>query len=461
MTGMSEKTQAPLENTIVPLLQELIRNRCVNDGTPESGQEIRSARTLQDFFSSFDIDSEILESSPGRASLVARLPGSEPGQPALGYLSHLDVVPANDEDWTANPYGGEVRGGYVWGRGAIDMLSTTATQAAAFAELARSRDRLPGDLVFVAAADEEASGRLGTRWLVENHWDKVKADYLVTELGGFFATAAEGGTGIAVTVGEKGIAWTRLKALGVAGHGSLPWRSENAATKIGRAVARLSEYAPRLSFSREYEAMVNGSFLPRGLKAALLSPSRCDRALDKLRRIDEGSARFFHAASRLTISPNVVAVGSKINIVPDRGTAELDIRILPGQTVEYVISEIKRTLGDLARDIQIEIIEYYPSASSPVDTPLYEATSEIMGTVHPLGRPVPYFIGGVTDGRFYRKMGTVVYGFMLANDDLTLTEYASLVHGKDERVSLKTVELSYHYFATLPEIFYNKIRLEQ
>ncbi|MBN2354233.1 MAG: M20/M25/M40 family metallo-hydrolase [Spirochaetales bacterium] len=460
---MIEKTSSPalLEGTIVPLLQELIRNRCVNDGTAESGGEIRSARTLQKFFSSYGIESEILESAPGRASIIARLPGGEPGQPSLGYLNHLDVVPANDEDWTANPYGGEVRGGYVWGRGALDMLSTTATQAVAFAELARSKARLPGDLVFVAAADEEASGRLGARWLVENHWDKVKSDYIVTELGGFFSTGGEGGTGIAVTVGEKGIAWTKLKARGVAGHGSLPWHSENAAATIGRAVARLSDYAPRLVFSREYEAMVAGSFLPRGLKAALLSSSRCDRALEKLRRSDEGAAKFFHAASRLTVSPNVVAVGSKINIVPDRGTAELDIRILPGQTVEYVISEIKRTLGDLGRDIQIEIIEYFPSASSPVDTPLYEATSEIVGAVHPLARPVPFFIGGVTDGRFFRKMGTVVYGFMLANDDLTLTEYASLVHGKDERVSVKTIELSYHYFSRLPEIFFDKVRLEQ
>jgi acetylornithine deacetylase/succinyl-diaminopimelate desuccinylase-like protein len=451
---------APLESAIVPLLRELIQNRCVNDGTPESGQEIRSALTLQNFFKTYGVEAEVLESAPGRASLVARLPGSEPGRPCLAYMSHLDVVPANEEDWTASPFGGEVRGGYVWGRGALDMLSTAATQAVAFAELARAKRSLPGDFVLIAAADEEASGRLGARWLVDNHWDKVKADYMITELGGFF-TSSGAGTGVTVTVGEKGIAWTRLKARGQAGHGSLPWRAENAGSKIGRAVARLSEYRPALIFSREYEAMVEGSFLPVRLKAMLLRKSQCDKALERLRELDEGAAKFFHAASRLTISPNVVVVGSKINIIPDRGMVELDIRILPGQTVEYVIAEIQKALGDLARDVQIEIVEYYPSTSSPVDTPLYEATREIVSGVHPLARPVPYFIGGVTDGRFFRKKGTVVYGFMLANDDLTLTEYASLVHGKDERVSLKTLELSYHYFSTLPEIFFNRVRLDE
>jgi acetylornithine deacetylase/succinyl-diaminopimelate desuccinylase-like protein len=460
---MNERMTTPglLEGKIVPLLQELIRNRCVNDGTVESGRELSSARTLEKFFQAYGIKTEILESAPGRASLIARLPGKTPGQPSLAYMSHLDVVPANEEDWTVNPFGGEVRGGYVWGRGALDMLSTTATQAAAFAEFARDRGRAPGDLVFIAVADEEASGRMGARWLVENHWEKVKADYMITELGGFFTAGDRGQTGVTVTVGEKGIAWTRLKARGKAGHGSMPLHAENAAIKIGRAVARLADYRPRLVFSREYAAMVAGSFLPTRLKAMLLKKSQCDKALERLRSQDEGAAKFFHAASRLTISPNVMAVGSKINIIPDRGAVELDIRILPGQTVEYVIAELEKTLGPLAQDIQIEIVEYYPSTASPIDTPLYEATREILCGVHPLVRPVPYFIGGVTDGRFFRKKGTVVYGFTLANDDLTLTEYASLVHGKDERVSLKTLELSYHYFSSLPDLFYEKVRLDQ
>ena len=458
MTDMP--TSTVLDVKVIPLLQELIRNKCVNDGTPESGQEIRSARTLEKFFAAYGIPVEILESAPGRASLIARVAGSEPGQPSLAYMNHLDVVPANEETWTVNPFGGELRGGYVWGRGALDMLTTTATQAVAFAEYVKEKGRAPGDFLFLAVADEEASGRLGARWLVENHWDRVRADYMVTELGGFFTTGARGETGITITVGEKGITWLRLKAKGTAGHGSLPWRSDNAAVKIGKALNRLSEYRPKIVFSREYTAMVQKSFLSRQMKAALLNKKQCDKALARLQRTDPGAAKFLHAASRLTVSPNVVAVGNKINIIPDTGTLELDIRILPGQTVEYVIAEVEKALGPLAVEVDIEVIEYYPSNTSSTDTPLYGATREIVGGVYPLAKTLPYFIGGVTDGRFFRKKGTVVYGFALSNEDLTLTEYAALVHGKDERVSCKSLDLSYHYFSSLPDIFYRKVRID-
>ena len=247
-------------------MQELIRNRCVNRRNPRfrSGDPFRA--DAESFFAAYGIAAEILESSPGRASVIARVPGGEAGEPALAYMSHLDVVPANDEDWTANPFGGELRGGYVWGRGALDMLSTTAAQAVAFAELARVHGRFSGDLVFLAVADEEASGRLGARCLVENHWDRVRADYMITELGGFFTSggsASGGGTGVTVTVGEKGIAWPRLKARGMAGHGSMPWRAGTPPPKSdGRSPG--CRITGRASLSREYEAMVRGLVSSRG-----------------------------------------------------------------------------------------------------------------------------------------------------------------------------------------------------
>jgi acetylornithine deacetylase/succinyl-diaminopimelate desuccinylase-like protein len=247
----------------------------------------------------------------------------------------------------------------------------------------------------------------------------------------------------------------------VAGHGSLPLRAENVAFKIGEAIERLEAYAPCLSFPREYGDMVDALLLPNRLKAKLMDKKQCDKALQKLYAQDVGLAKFLHAASRMTISPDVVRVGNKINIIPDSGMIELDIRILPGQTVEYVIAEIEKALGPLAKDFQIEIIEYYPSTSSSTATPLYEATKEIIGAVYPLAQPVPYFIGSVTDGRFYRQKGTVVYGFALAHDDLTLTEYARMVHGNDERIALPGLELAYQYFYQLPEIFYKKVSLDE
>jgi len=454
-------TKDVLNQRIVPLLTELIQNRCVNDGRPESGQEIRSAMTLKRFFKEYGLEAEILEAAPGRANLVVRIKGTNPAAPSLGYLNHLDVVPVNEEAWNVSPFTGEVRGGYVWGRGTVDMLNMTATQAVAFAELIRQKGPLAGDLVFIATADEEASGRLGARWLVENHWSKVKVDYIITELGGFFFKRDDSNQGITITVGEKGIIWLKLKIKGKAAHGSLPFACENAAYKAANVLNRLASYKMRPSFTREYREMVAASFNSKGLKAMLCDRNKFNRALLKLAKQDEGLAKFFHAASQLTLSPNIVQAGSKINIIPDQALVEIDARLLPGQTVEYLIAELNKVLGDLAHDIRFEISEFYPSTSSPFTTPLYEATKEIIASVYPLATPVPYFIGGVTDGRFFRSKGTVVYGFSLMNEDLTLTEYARMLHGPDERISLKSLELSYHYFNQLPLLFFQKVKLEE
>lgn len=450
-----------LNQKIVPLLTELIQNRCVNDGRPESGQEIRSALTLKRFFKDYGLEPEIIEAAPGRANLVLRIKGTNPAAPSLGFLNHLDVVPVNEEAWSTNPFAGEVRGGYVWGRGAVDMLNMTATQAVAFAEIVQQKGPLAGDLLFLATADEETSGRLGARWLVENHWPKVKVDYIITELGGFFFKRDDGHQGITITVGEKGIIWLKLRIKGKAAHGSLPYACENAAYKAASVLNRLVSYKRRPCFIKEYGEMVAASFSSKGLKAMLCDRKKFDQALLKLAKQDEGLAKFFHAASQLTLSPNIVQAGSKINIIPDQALVEIDARLLPGQTVEYLIAELNKILGDLAHDLRFEISEYYPSTSSPLNTPLYEATKEIIASVYPLATPVPFFIGGVTDGRFFRSKGTIVYGFSLMNEDLSLTEYARMLHGHDERISLKSLELSFHYFSQLPLLFFQKVKLEE
>jgi acetylornithine deacetylase/succinyl-diaminopimelate desuccinylase-like protein len=452
---MSQSTETP----VILLLQELIRNKCVNTGHPDSGQEIRSAQTLKNFFAGYGIQSEILETHPGRANLVARIPGTNPGSPSLCFMSHLDVVPANEEQWSTDPFGGDLRGGFVWGRGAVDMLNMTAAQAVAFAKIAEEKQQFPGDLVFLAVADEEASGRLGARWLTENHWDKIKSDYMITELGGFFL-ANKQEPNITITVGEKGIAWTRLKARGESGHGSIPFRLTNTSYIIGEALRRLQAHRPKIAFTREYKDMVGNLSLAKSMKRSLTDRGSFAKALDRLAKKDEGTARFLHAAGQMTISPNVVSVGNKINIIPDQGIIELDVRILPGQTVETVIAELNRALGPLAKSFEMEIIEYYPSNSSPAQTPLYEATQELIAAVYPLAKPVPFFIGGVTDGRYFRKKGTIVYGFSLFHEELTLTEYARRIHSRDERISVESLELSYTYFYRLPKVFFDKLAIE-
>ena len=446
-----------LEKKLIPLLQELIRNKCVNDGTEDSGQEIRSARTLKNFFSGYGIDTEILESRPGRASLLLRVRGRDPGAPSLMYMGHLDVVPANNEQWSCDPFSADVRGGFVWGRGAIDMLNITASQAVAVAELVHKKDRFQGDLVYLATADEEASGRLGARWLVENHWNKVKADYLVTELGGFFVRNKKG-LGITISCGEKGIVWARLKTKGTAGHGSLPYLADNAAIKAARAVERLSRYEPQTRFCNEYLEMARALGEDKKEVRRLSRKSTLKKTLQKMYRKTPGLAKFFHAASQMTISPNVIRSGYKTNIIPDSGYVELDIRLLPGQTVEDALKEIERMLGPLKDDFKIEITEYFPANVSPLSTPLLAATKEIVSPVYPTAYYAPLFSGSVTDGRFWRSKGTVVYGFSLFDEEFTVDDYSAMLHGKDEKVSIKSLELAYNYFYKLPEVFFAKAR---
>ena len=174
------------------LLQSLIRNHCVNDGTAASGDEIRNSGLLAHYLSGAGIELERFESAPGRESLVARIDGSDPTAPSLCLMGHTDVVPVNPAGWHEDPFGGDLINGEVWGRGAIDMLNITATMAVAFKHLVQSGFRPRGSLIYFAVADEEAGGRLGTEWMVDNHWDAIESDYVLTEVGGWSALPGDG-----------------------------------------------------------------------------------------------------------------------------------------------------------------------------------------------------------------------------------------------------------------------------
>jgi acetylornithine deacetylase/succinyl-diaminopimelate desuccinylase-like protein len=444
-----------VEKHYIALLKELIQNRCVNDGSPDSGHEIRSARTLKKFFDSYHIKSEILKAREERGNLLVRIPGTDPQAPSLMYMCHMDVVPADDDDWSCDPFSGDQRGGYIWGRGTLDMLNITACSACAFADAVDNYKQFPGDFIFLAVADEEASGRLGARWLVENHWEKVKANYVISEGGGFFVHGKKT-SGITITTGEKGLAWTRLSTNGISGHGSLPYKTENAAIKLAQGVVKIKNYPHRIIFTDEYKQMVKK--LPTGkiMKSLLLNPLTLKKALEIVYRISPGLARHLHAISRMTVSPNMVQAGTKINIIPDRGEIDLDIRILPGQTVEDVIGEIKSALGKYSDDFNVEVVDFFPSNISLVETPLFDATMEILRSIYPGITHIPSLFSGVTDARFWRMRGAVAYGFALFDENMTLNEYARRIHGKDERISVKSLELTYNYFLNLPGVFYRK-----
>lgn len=445
--------EATTRDTLVPLVQELIRNRCVNDGTPESGNELASARTLKEFFLRYGLEGEILALRPSRANFVLRRPGTDPAAPSLAFMGHTDVVPADPVDWTVDPFAGELRDGYLWGRGALDMLNITAGSAVAFAELAKNGKQYPGDLVYLALADEEASGRLGARWITENHWDAVKADYLVTEVGGF-RVSTDSGPAVAVAVGEKGLAWAKVSVKGTAGHASMPYRADNAAVKIAEVIRRLTLRRSTPQMTSTYRRMA--ASLGRGAitRWLLQHPAVVDWGLARTYRRSPGIAKFLDAGCRMSLSPGILRAGTKTNIIPDNGSVELDIRILPDQSVETVQAELLKRLGDLAGEVDIQFSEFYPSNVSDERTPLMRGIEQLVAEAND-GAPVsPIYLGGVTDGRYWRQRGTVVYGATLFDESMTIEEFASLVHGTDERVSVGSLEQTLNFFYRLPDAVY-------
>ena len=261
----------------VELLQQMIRNQCVNDGTIESGQEVRTTDLLRTYLEGSGLDVEVYEpdGAPGRASLVARIEGSDPTAPTLCLMGHTDVVPVTPATWTRDPFGGELVNGEVWGRGAVDMLNLTASQAVALKALARQGWRPRGTLVYLACADEEAGGMLGAGHVCKRHWDSLRADYLLTENGGLVSSHG-GELNVTVHVGEKGVAWRRLRVTGTPGHGSMPYGADNALVKAAHVVSRLADYRPAPYVDELWQTFVGSLGVDPALKDALRDPSRVD-----------------------------------------------------------------------------------------------------------------------------------------------------------------------------------------
>ena len=416
----------------VDLLQHLIRNACVNDGQVASGEEVRSADLLESYLGSTGLDLERYEPQPGRVSLVARIEGSDPDAPSLLLMGHTDVVPVNPDGWSRDPFAGELVDGFVWGRGAVDMLNITASQAVAFRRLAEGGFRPKGTLLYLAVADEEALGTWGARWLVDNERDAVYADYVLTESGGY---QIPGGDGIRLPVltGEKGTFWSKLRIHGTPGHGSSPFRTDNALVKAAEVVRRIAEYQPQTHIHDVWRRFVAGMGYPDDIQRALLDPEQVRGALSEL---PLGMARMVHACTHTTFAPTVMHGGTKTNVIPDLVELEVDIRTLPGQTGDEVRTMLDEILGDLADDVELESNDD-PSTLSPIETPLWDTLERVTGTLVPSSALVPFMMVGGTDNRFFRRAGSVGYGFALFSPRLSFEDYATMFHGNDERVDIE------------------------
>lgn len=419
-----------LEDEALALLADLVRL----DTSNPPGRERPAAERCAEALRRDGLEPLLLEGAPGRTNLVCRWAGTGE-RPPLMITAHLDVVPAGD-GWSHPPFGAEVHGGFLYGRGAVDMKHHAAAGVTVLRALARARRRFPRDVLLVLVADEEAGCTWGSEWLVANHPELVRAEYALGEIGGF--TLRMGETRFyPIQVAQKGSVWIRARARGEAGHGAMP-REASAVGRLVTALARLSArrlpfHAPRVT--REFlEAVARhqGGARAWAMKA-LLVPALAPRLLARLP--DRALARTLHAVLANTATPTILRAGDKLNMIPSLAEADLDARALPGDEGAALLDELAAVLGS---EVELEVIRSLPAIEAPSDTPLFETLAAAIRRADPEGVPVPYMIPGYTDGFAFAKNGTVWYGFApVWLPETPAVKFAELYHNADERIPVE------------------------
>jgi len=444
------------DEDLVATLRDLIRIPSVNPvpaGAPDG--ELRVARYLAERLTDLGLRPEVVEPVPGRGSVHARLRGDGSGGDPMLLLSHLDVVPAPDERWTHDPFAADVADGYVWGRGAVDMKGMVALELGVVARLVAdaraagrdpATDPIPGlrrDVLFTCAADEEAGGEAGARWLADERPDWLRAAGAVNECGGVSVTA--GGRRLyPIQVAEKGYAPYRIAVRGTWGHGSMP-RDDNAAVLAARLVERLAATGPvRITpiMARFLEAAADalgdevGTILRR-LASGRLDGRAADQALDAL--CDPMYARALKALIRDTVSPNIIHAGIKYNVIPGDAVIEVDCRVLPGMEEPDARRLLEERIGaDLLPACTIENLVWGSPVEAAAEGPLWDVLTATLRDHDPDAVPLPVMVPFGTDAKVTIPLGTPTYGFSplrLEPDERFLERF----HGVDERVSLSAL----------------------
>jgi acetylornithine deacetylase/succinyl-diaminopimelate desuccinylase-like protein len=436
---MCAKLLKEIEQEVTEFLSGLIRINTTNPPGNETPATKYTTRALEkDGFKC-----EQFESAPGRGNVITRLRGTGE-KPSLLLLSHLDVVAANPKEWSVGPFGGVVKDGFVWGRGALDMKSMTAMEVMVMKLLKRNNMKLKGDVILAATADEEKGGEAGAGWLVRNHPEKIRADYVLNE-GGGLAIPVNGKNIYTIQTAEKGILWLKVKAKGRPGHGSVPGAADNAIMRMNRVVEKLGNYRSRISLVPIVKQFLNevakeNKLLQQGVSLLLENPEMGDQVLDMLAQKDKAMAEEIRARLRMTATPTIIHGGVKENIIPSECEAIFDCRMLPGQTTTGALNEMKNLLRDVGLEkLEFETIQANEPSESPSNTPLYE---QIVGTLkefEPNCSVVPILLTGGTDSRFFRNMSSTCYGFQPLRADMPYGEMLKTIHGIDERISIKNL----------------------
>ena len=423
-------TAVSLRSETVDLLQRLIRIDTVNP----PGNETAAAELLREYLEDNGVECELYSRVPERANLVARIPGSGEG-PRLALLSHTDTVLADPVEWQVDPWSGELRDDEVWGRGALDMKGEVAASAVAIASLAREGFRPNGDLIFIAAADEEVGAGFGLQWLVEAHPEAVRAEYALNEGAG--DRVVFGGQPYYVcSTAEKMSAPFRLRVLGRSGHASMPGIADNALVKAAEVIRLISEYRPEQRYGPETEALM------RELTGGELPP--VEEAVERAAQVHPLAAAALEPLLSLTMSPTMVSASQKRNVIPAVCEIVVDRRLQPGQTVEEAETVVRSLIPDEI-DYEYQLMEAQGGTRSGMDTPLWEAVDSFVQATEPGARTVPLCVAGFTDSHWVRAaFGTIAYGFFpLRTMDVELA--TRLIHSADERAHVEDLELGVEF----------------
>jgi acetylornithine deacetylase/succinyl-diaminopimelate desuccinylase-like protein len=416
---------------VVDICRDLIRMDTTNFGDGSGPGERKAAEHVAALLDEVGVASELIESEPGRTSVVARWGGTT-GDPLLLH-GHLDVVPADPDDWRVHPFSGEIQDGYLWGRGAVDMKDFDAMMLSIVRARARAGALPDRPIVLAFTADEEAGGHKGAQHLVEQHADLL-ADCTegIGEVGGF-STTVRGQRFYLVEAAQKGMAWMRLTAKANAGHGSMR-HPDNAVTTLAGAVARIGNHEWPVKLTPSMQVLLAAVGEMAGVEA---TPENADALVKEF----GPAARMMAAVIRHTTNPTMLNAGYKVNVVPGQATAHVDGRFLPGHEDEFL-----ETLFELVGDqVDVEWVSKQHGLETTFDGDLVEAMTASVLEEDPDARVEPYLFSGGTDAKHWRRLGIRCFGFVPLQLPPDL-DFTALFHGVDERVPVDALEFGARVF---------------
>ena len=438
MSDDLKSTMTAVEDDAIKICQELIRIPSVNFGEGR-GDEAAIAAYIVKSLGEVGIDAKIYESAPNRCNVIARIKGSDPSRPGLVVHGHIDVVPANADEWSVDPFGGVIKDEMIWGRGAVDMKNVDAMILAIVRDWAKRGYQPTRDIVLAFFADEEAGMTFGSRYMSAKHPEVFAGcSEAISEVGGFSVTVADGKRLYFVEAAQKGIHWMKLTAHGRAGHGSM-MNDENALTTLTEAVAKIGRY----EWPQRYTQTVKDLFRE---VARITGKSFDEKDLRPLLKEIGSTARMIGATLQNTANPTMLDAGYKANVIPGTASAVIDGRFLPGYE-EELNSTIRAIVGP---DIEIETISHDISLEVDFNSPLVDAMKAALLREDPEGIPVPYMMSGGTDNKALSELGIVGYGFSPLRLPADL-DFMSLFHGVDERVPVDGIRFGVRVLADFLE----------